>query len=401
MSDRIRILAVCQWPLGGIRTYLKYNYACFPPDEFEITLLASPANEKEAVQADMDEIGVNVVWTTPVRGRDFPGWRFRGQRRKQTYDLVHSQGFFSAFHVSLFNWLPHVPHMMTVHGIVEQKYLAGPLAGIKKQILQRALGNVDLAVAVSDDIGQDVRRDLPALTRPSLRWETIHNGIDTRQFAHTDPGAATRLKQTLGVSGSTFVFGFFGRFMPQKGLEYLIEAVDTICRNHPESDDFVVMLMGSGDRRQRYQSEIERRGLESRFRFLPFQPEIAPAIQGCDAVVMPSVWEAFGILAAETFACGVPLIASDCIGLREATVNTPAVVVPAEDSAALARAMRELMHQTGSRTAFQDFRNEALARFDVRRSARQLADLARQLCGRPMTGEFNQPAAEGQHVEVQ
>lgn len=43
---------------------------------------------------------------------------------------------------------------------------------------------------------------------------------------------------------------------------------------------------------------------------------------------MPSRWVAFGLLAVEALCAGTPLIASDCIGLREVVEDTPAVVVP-------------------------------------------------------------------------
>lgn len=122
---KIKVLIVCQWPLGGIRTYLKYNYKQFPRDQFEITILANPSIEKASLIGDMAELGIDVVWSMPVFGKNFLGWRFNQVKRKGNYDIIHSQGFYSAFHVSLFNRYRHIPHIMTVHGIVEPKYLAG------------------------------------------------------------------------------------------------------------------------------------------------------------------------------------------------------------------------------------------------------------------------------------
>ena len=92
---------------------------------------------------------------------------------------------------------------------------------------------------------------------------------------------------------------------------------------------------------------------------------------------MPSIWEAASLQALEAMCMGIPLIASNCIGLRETVRDTPAIVFESRNSKALAEAMDEV------RTAppyakFQNFRAVALVRFDVRKVANKLSELIAQ-----------------------
>ena len=105
-------------------------------------------------------------------------------------------------------------------------------------------------------------------------------------------------------------------------------------------------------------------------------------MQGCDAVVMPSVWEAYPILTSEVMCCGVPIVATDCPGLREAVEQTPSVVVPSKDATALAGGMVRVMEEREIGDAARAFREAAAMRYDVRRAAEELTVLLREMVRR-------------------
>src|SRR6185503_12814399 len=102
-------------------------------------------------------------------------------------------------------------------------------------------------------------------------------------------------------------------------------------------------------------------------------------------VVMPSLWEAAGLLAMEALAVGTPLLASDCIGLREVVADTPARIAKAGDAAAWAEALRAAIDDPG-REAARGFAPRARRRFDAEASARRTAALLREIEGAPATG---------------
>jgi glycosyltransferase involved in cell wall biosynthesis len=105
-----------------------------------------------------------------------------------------------------------------------------------------------------------------------------------------------------------------------------------------------------------------------RFTFLPFQQDVKAIYHDVDVVVMPSIWEASGLLAMEAMCSGTPLIASDCIGLRETVADTPAIVFPSQNVVALAEAIK-VARDSDLKECFRKFMHRAQERYDVRKTA--------------------------------
>ena len=133
--------------------------------------------------------------------------------------------------------------------------------------------------------------------------------------------------------------------------------------------------MGSGDYESWARSSADRLGLGNTIRFHPFHPDIDRFIQGCDAVVVPSRHEAFPLLPCEALSAGVPVIASEAMGLREAVADTPSMMFPVDDHEALARTMLIALTDPSIRNRFHAFQPTAVDRFDVTRSAQSLMDM--------------------------
>jgi glycosyltransferase involved in cell wall biosynthesis len=90
--------------------------------------------------------------------------------------------------------------------------------------------------------------------------------------------------------------------------------------------------------------------------------------------VMPSLWEASGLLAMEAMVAGVPVIGTDCLGLRETLADTPAIRVPPNDARQLSQALGAFIAQPRPGAARQ-FRVEAARRFSAHRAFAKLHDL--------------------------
>jgi glycosyltransferase involved in cell wall biosynthesis len=76
----------------------------------------------------------------------------------------------------------------------------------------------------------------------------------------------------------------------------------------------------------------------------------------------------------EALAAGVPLLGSDCIGLREVLAGTPARTAPARDAAAWAGALAAASAQPWTEAA-RAYAAEARRRFDAARAAEELQRL--------------------------
>ena len=104
---------------------------------------------------------------------------------------------------------------------------------------------------------------------------------------------------------------FVGRFDPQKGVDLLLKAFQACPREDLHLTIIGDNVVGGGPK-------IEKKNTD-RITFLGWVPheKLASYYTACDAVVMPSRWEAFGLVAIEAMKYGKPVIASNRGALPE------------------------------------------------------------------------------------
>ena len=106
---------------------------------------------------------------------------------------------------------------------------------------------------------------------------------------------------------------------PHKGLDLLIEVMAKIYRLRGESGTPPLLIVGDGPDRKALERLVEKRGLSH---LIEFRGRVEGAekyrlMAGAHAVLLPSRSETFGMIAVESLAAGVPLVAFDIGPLRE------------------------------------------------------------------------------------
>jgi len=368
MNMKFELLVVVRWPLGGIRTYMRYMYR-YLNSSFNITIIAMSTQEDEALCKDAKALGARLLIVEDPRGFAFSR-RIRHALKKGHYDLIQSHGFISGMFVHFATKLmKRPPHILTVHGILEEKYLNGTLARFKKFLLDKLICNVDVLYGVSNDILGHLENQVPGLQRARCKKLVIHNGIDLETFSQST--SISSLRSSWGVAENLFLFAFMGRFMPQKGFDCLFKAVGQLANSVELPKSFKVLAVGSGDYEDWYRNQIDSLGLNEWFVFMPFQADVAAIYREIDAIVIPSVWEACPLLPMEALVSGVPVIGSNCIGMREVLAQTPAEIIQSGNVQALSGAMRSFLIES-RKDEFLAFKDEARKRYDVSRSAESL-----------------------------
>lgn len=383
-SKTINVLVVARWPLGGIRTYMLYMFRHFPAS-FRVTVLAASTQEDVALSNDCTVYHAELIIVRARSNTDFI-WAIRRTLRNNCFDVILSQGFISSVAVYWANLLIGVPHVLTIHGIVEPRYLAGRLGSVKRAMLGWILGRITLLYAVSRDILDHLYSQFPRLMRSrESRSVIIPNGIELTVL--DEPAEPPRLlREQMGIDSAPFLFGFCGRYMPQKGFDLLVEAV-AILQRTGVARSFVVVAVGSGDYLREYRENIRSKGLDKLFSFLPFQAGVYRLFPQLDAIVIPSRWEACPLLPMEALCMGTPVIASDCMGLRETVDGTPARVFASGDASALADLMLEAM-QHNSKPVFQTYMTEARQRYDIQHAALQLVGIIQRIARHDRSSEI-------------
>lgn len=366
-----RVLSVIRWPVGGIRTWCKYVYRAPQFSGFQIDLLAPAGGESDVLRDDLARSGLNArLIQTGTTSLQIAATAMR-QIALSPYSLVHSHGFTSAVICTTPTLLRHVPHLVTVHEEILEEQYRDARGRIIRVAANAALAAARCVHAVSHSSKENLLKTFPGARRCSGGVRVISNGIEARRFLNA---GACSIRHDLKIEPDALIVGYFGRFMAAKGFRYLIEAVRIQRDEALLNRRLVVLAVGQGGFRLEEEEVIRANGLEDRFFFLDFMPDIASVIRAVDVVAMPSLWEASGLLAMEVLSSGVPLVASDASGLREVCENTPARIFPRRDSRALLEALR-LAASDSAKIAAVQFAPVAAKRFDADLTREKLSSL--------------------------
>jgi glycosyltransferase involved in cell wall biosynthesis len=234
----------------------------------------------------------------------------------------------------------------------------------------------DRVHCVSHDARANLLEHIVVLRPVARKVLAIPNGIEVERFQRDEQ---RDLRRELGLPADSFLIGFLGRFMSQKGFRYLVSAFERVRAANCSGRTPLVLTFGEQDGFIREEMEdVRRRGLAQSILFQPFVDDVSSTLKGLDVLAMPSLWEACGLLAMEAMVAGVPVIGSDCVGLREVLRDTPATIVPPRDSIALAEALLNEMTRPSTQRA-RRFARAAAIRFDVRARAADLENVFMQL----------------------
>ncbi len=193
-------------------------------------------------------------------------------------------------------------------------------------------------------------------------------------FVHPDPGP----NQGLGEYAL-----FAGRLAPEKGILTLLDAWRRV-RPIP------LLIAGDGPLRDYLDWYIAERGLRDCVTLLGYQsPErMIPLMQGARVAVFPSEWyETFGRVAAEAFACGVPVIASSMGAMAEVVADgrTGLHFTPGDAEDLAAKVSWAWSHPAEMEALGRGARGEFEARFTAERNAQLLMEIYRTAIERAQT----------------
>lgn len=149
---------------------------------------------------------------------------------------------------------------------------------------------------------------------PFEKVDVIPNGIDLSQYRR--PADKESVRRRYGVHPNEKMVLFVGRLVPQKGVDYLIRAIPTVTFHHPNAK---FVIVGEGWLKDQLEGLVRSMGYRTRVVFTGFVSDydIGALMASADVLVIPSVYEPFGIVALEGMAVGVPVVASNVGGLAE------------------------------------------------------------------------------------
>ncbi len=213
--------------------------------------------------------------------------------------------------------------------------------------------------------------DLAVLARlgvPHRKLVLLGNGIELQRFHPGPESRRHRARADLGVDADALVVGVVARLVWQKGFRELFAAAEVLRDRHP---DVIFLVVGGSDPDKADAippAEIaaaERRG---RFVFAGERDNMEDIYPAFDLFVLPSHREGFPRSAMEAAASGLPVIATDIRGCRQAVSHGESgLLVPVRDAERLAMAIEGLVIDPALRLRMGAAgRHKAEAEFDDR-----------------------------------
>jgi glycosyltransferase involved in cell wall biosynthesis len=240
---------------------------------------------------------------------------------------------------------------------------------------------MDRVVSVSEAQAAKVRR----CGVKAARREVIHNAIDVERFADPDPVFRTKLERLFRPAPERLV-GAAGRLSPEKGFDVLVAAAERVAR----ADGSVgFVLFGDGACRARLEEQIHAAGLRGVFVLNGFRSDLDAFLPFFDLFVLPSYTEGLPNVVLESFAAGVPVVATAVGGTPEVVDDgVSGYLVPPGDADALAVRIREAL---ASEVRLRDMglhgRQRVVEQFSFDAQARRYRRLFRDLVGRSGKGD--------------
>ena len=225
-----------------------------------------------------------------------------------------------------------IPLLATIHSTE-----SGRRKGIHDDY-QRMIGSTEAwltqeawrVICCSDFMAEEVKK---ALSVPHDRIDVIPNGINTLPFEV--PYDREAFRSRFVGKGEKLVL-YVGRFVQEKGVALLVEAVPKVLR----ALDAKFVMVGEGYMKETLLKRLDEMDVAKAVNITGFldTETVRLLFRAADVCVVPSLYEPFGIVALEAMAAGAPIVTTGIGGLGEILKHGKSAVIasPAVDSIAKA-----------------------------------------------------------------
>jgi D-inositol-3-phosphate glycosyltransferase len=315
------------------------------------------------------------------------------QNKGISYDLIHSHYWMSGLAALDLKekWGIPVVHMFHTLGIMKNRVA-------HSQDEQEGDHRMKGEQEVLEQVDQIVAATPAELSQ--LQWlyhadankiAIIPPGVDVGKFYPIPPDEA---KEYIGLPPCGRMLLFVGRIEPLKGLDVLIEAIGIMKRKDELKENPFCLVIIGGDPEEnpdednkelrRIKSLCHNIGLTDLVTFLGKrnQDSLPYYYSAAEVVVVPSLYESFGMVALEAMACGKPVIASQVGGLAYLVQDgVTGFSVPTDDPGELADRISLILRDSNLRDQMGRQAAQVAQNYNWDRIASKLMSLYENLSG--------------------
>lgn len=266
-------------------------------------------------------------------------------------DLIHahSYGYFQVNVSGLNKRLRDTPFVLTPHFHPPWSMWGGDKRKKLRKVYDKifaptVLNAVDRIIGVSHH-EMELLSQIIKFDTEKIRY--IPNGIDFSRFEPIPK--ADKFMKKFKPKGQIILY--VGRLASNKGLEVLVKAAPEVLR---ENIDTTFVFVGEDEGMKNIlKQQAKKLGIADKLLFtghIKDEELFLSSFAACDVFVLPSEYEAFGIVLLEAMACKKPVIGTRVGGVPEAIGSEGAgIIVEYNDSDALSEAINQLLNDSKKR----------------------------------------------------
>ncbi len=271
----------------------------------------------------------------------------------------------------------HRPYMVFTHGMLDPYFKRRyPFKHIKKWFYWASVQYWVLRAADRVLFTTKIERDLATKSFWLWHWDpmVVSYGADPQlpELEKLLPAFYLRCPELRSNKDGQRFLLFLGRIDPKKGCDLLLEAFAAVAGRHPN----LHLVMAGPDKshwREKLQATADQAGIGDRVHWPGMLLDDAKwgAFAACEAFILPSHQENFGIAVAEALACGRPVLISDQVNIAPEIADDGAGLVEPDTLEGTIRLLeRWLALDEEQREAMQEQALLTFAkRYDMRRNS--------------------------------
>jgi glycosyltransferase involved in cell wall biosynthesis len=327
-----------------------------------------------------DSAGVPVVRVNPADGRIPLILNVRRVIRQYAINLVHAT-FYDIYSPALL--------MATIADSCKLVYsdqvsrTCRPKTGVRSTwrfLRNRLYQNfISAIIADAEFIRQCQIQD--HFARPD-KLTVIYNGVNCDRFRRDNSSHREDVLASLGISPNGFVLTTIAKCIPEKGLNYLLEAAQMVVTQIPNT---TFVIVGDGPDRAKLERQAVTLGIRDKCIFTGMRVDTEVFLAISDVFVLLSVWEeAFAFSLLEAMASCCPVVSTRVGAIPESVqAGVTGILVPPRNANAAAAAMLDLLSNESLRlTMAHAARQRTLNQFSLEHWVDHTINLYAQILGR-------------------
>lgn len=246
------------------------------------------------------------------------------------FSLLPVLAWFSGANLTVFTEHTRVPRAMSMRARMKMLFF--------DRIVFRCLRTQ--IVAISEHIKQTLVENYQT---SADRIVVVYNGVNLARFGGSGREQTGPLREEFGIPPESPVIVTAAHFIPEKGVEYLLEGAKRVVAEKPEA---LFLLVGDGPQSQVLRQQAAELGIQDNVRFTGLRSDVHRLMEMADIVAVPSVWqEPAGLVVIEGMASGRPVVATRVGGIPEYLVDqVTGILVEPRSPEELAAALLRLLN---------------------------------------------------------